>query len=104
MKKQLIALGALLVFAVSALPSSAACCNRFNSYGYSSQSPCCAPVVAPCCPAAPVINSCCPSACPCQKPCCPAACPCAKPCCESMPCPACPCPAAPCNTCNDCCD
>lgn len=102
MKKQLIALGALLVLAVSALPSSAACgCNRcqsFNSYS----APCCAPVVSPCCPAAPVMNSCCPSACPCQKPCAPA-CPCVKPCCEPI-CPACPCPAAPCNTCNDMCD
>jgi len=103
MKKQLIAMGTLLVLAISALPSSAACPCRFQSYYPSQSAPCCStPVVAPCCPAAPVINSCCP-ACPCAKPACPSCCP-AKPCCEPM---SCPCPAAPiqpCNTCDDPCD
>ena len=104
MKKQLIALGAFLVLALGALPSSAACgcgCGcQSQSYFPNLAAPCCAaPMATPCCPAA---RPCCPAApcCPIVKPCCPA------PCVQS-----CPCPAAPispcynkCNTCDDCCD
>jgi len=101
MKKQLIALGAFLVLALGALPSSAACSCQSQSYFPSPAAPCCAaPMATPCCPA---IKPCCPATpcCPAVKPCCPA------PCVQS-----CPCPAAPINpccdkereTCDDCCD
>ena len=105
MKKQLIALGTLLVLAIGALPGAAASYGYNSSYSsYPSSTPCCpaAPLASPCCPApcampcpcpaAPIVNPCCPPAC--AEPCCPA--PCAMPC---------PCPAAPIQpTCNDCCD
>lgn len=97
MKKQLIALGTLLVLALGSLPSLAACpCNCDSCHK-----------VFPCCPAAPIAQPCCPQlkpCCPAVKPCCPAV----RPCCPA-PC-AMPCPAAPVQdcykkpTCNDLCD
>lgn len=95
MKKQLIALGAFLVFAFGALPGAASChkCNS-NPCPCVTAKPCCKEA-CPCkqacpCPAAPILNPCCDN--PCAKPCCPAPC-------EPVPC----CPAAP-VTYNDCSD
>ena len=97
MKKQLIALGAFLVFALGALPSLAACPCQNHSYQFQSVTPCCAaPIMAPCCQN------------PCVKPCCPA--PVIAPCCPAPCATSCPCPAAPIQTpcceetCDDCCD
>ena len=96
MKKQLIALGAFLVFALGALPSSAACPCQSHSYSFRTTGPCCpAPMATPCCPAAPCCNdSMLMEFCPAAKPCCPA------PCIEACPCPAAP-VQAPCATTND---
>lgn len=82
MKKQLIALGALLTFALSSLPGLAAC-------NFCQRQPCACPTVSPCCPK-PVTTPCCPvqkatPCCPIQK---------ATPCCPVKP-EAAPCPAAP---------
>lgn len=99
MKKQLVSLGTLLILGFSALPGSAACPCKCQSF---SCNPCQCPTASPCC-LAPIGSSCyLPQIAPCGA-CCGCAAP-VKPCCES-PC-AMPCPAAPipCPTKNDCCD
>lgn len=104
MKKQLIALGTLFIFALGALPSSAACCNSCCNSCCSCQ-PLFRTYVCPACPCK--MNSCCPAA-PIAAPCCNSPClSCPKPCCDpcAMPCPAAP--VKPCvepKTCDDCCD
>ncbi len=95
MKKQLIALGALLALTIGSVPSFAACpCQSVAPV-----QPCCPQkVIIPCCPQK-VVVPCCPKE---EKKCCPTACPCAVP----MPCPAAPVQPCcdPCKTYNDCCD
>lgn len=97
MKKQIVALGALLMLAFTSLPSLAACPCRLHHHRH---------FVSPCCPAAPIASPCCPKVEPCCPkkvimPCCP------SPCARAIPC---PCPAAPVEPCepkptyNDCSD
>jgi len=71
MKKHLAAFGAILVLALTTLPTFAGCPCQCQTHQY--QTPCCQTVKQQCCPK---VKKCCPKKCPCaaapiQTPCCP---------------------------------